>query len=390
MIRRKILINGGGIAGLTAALCLAKAGNRVEVFERAEVLEPLGAGIQISPNAFHVFSLLGLSSELLSAGDIPDAIVMMNAHKGSKLATIPLGFKVQDKYDAPYIVIHRADLQNILLKACEANPDISISFATEIVDAAIHKNGITALVKTNEKVKEIKGDLLVGADGIRSHVRNFILELDPAVYSGKTAWRALIPAEQIRSSDALKNTVAWLGSKSHAVTYPVRNASLINVIAVTQEPEHSRLDENSKAKLIAKFSHWNDDFKELLKANVEWSGWPLYETRSIVTMAYQTVALIGDAAHAMLPFAAQGAAQAIEDAHVLGQCLSQYENAELGLKEFERQRLSRVKRVSQTARTNGTIYHASGLIAAVRNFGLKRIPGDRLLQKQDWIYRWKP
>ncbi len=306
MTRRKILISGGGIAGLTAALCLAKAGNRVKVFERAEVLEPLGAGIQISPNAFHVLNSLGLGRELLSIGDVPDAILMMNALKGSELATIPLGLYIQNKYDAPYIVIHRADLQNILLKACQDNPDITITFGAEIADAAIHQNGVTALVKTDERMKEIVGELLVGADGIHSSVRNNILKLEPAIYSGKTAWRTLIPSQQVKNDKALSNTVVWLGPKAHAVTYPVRGASYLNVIAVTQEARKLKFNEKSKADLVKKFAHWNSDFTDLLKNNVEWSGWPLYETRSIKTMAFKTMALIGDAAHAMLPFAAQG------------------------------------------------------------------------------------
>ena len=171
MTRRKIFINGGGIAGLTAALCLAKTGNNISVFERASELEPLGAGIQISPNAFHVLSDLGLGEELIAAGDVPNAIIMMNADKGTKLATIPLGFDVHDKYGAPYIVIHRADLQNILLKACHDNPDISLKFGSEITDAAIHKNGITALIQSDAIISEEVGDILVGADGVGSRIR---------------------------------------------------------------------------------------------------------------------------------------------------------------------------------------------------------------------------
>ncbi len=390
MTRRKILISGGGIAGLTTALCLAKSGNRVNVFERAPTLEPLGAGIQISPNAFHVLRILGLNHELLSAGNVPEAIVMMNAVKGTKLATIPLGFHIQDKYDAPYIVIHRADLQNILFKACEENPDISISFGAEITDAAVHKNGVTALIQSSGKVEEKVGDLLIGADGVHSRVRNDILGLEPAIYSGKTAWRALVPAKHVKTQTPLNNTVVWLGPKAHAVTYPVRDAKFLNVIAVTQEAETSNTNEISKAELNKKFSHWDHEFTNLLNCDAEWSGWPLYETTSINTMATNTVALIGDAAHAMLPFAAQGAAQAIEDSHVLSQCLAKTGDTETALKQFEQIRLPRIKRIAKTARSNGQIYHLSGIAAAVRNIGLNKVSGKRLLQRQDWIYRWHP
>lgn len=390
MNRRKILINGGGIAGLTAALCLAKANNRVEVFERAQVIEPVGAGIQVSPNAFHVLNGLGLGRELLSMGDVPNSILMMNAQNGSQLASIPLGFHVQDKYDAPYIVIHRGDLQAILLKACEAHIDISITYGAEIEDAAIHQNGVTAIVKSEDTISEVVGDLLIGADGVQSTVRNFIMELDKAKYSGKTAWRALIPEQEISTPNVLSNTMVWLGSKAHAVTYPIRNASTLNVIAVTQEPETVNTANHTKAELKKKFSHWDSGFKKYLECDVEWLGWPLYETRSMNKMVDKNVVLIGDAAHAMLPFAAQGAAQAIEDAHVLSDCLSKTDNIDIALNNFEKQRVPRVKRISKTARTNGNIYHLSGLAAAARNFGLSKISGDKLLQKQDWIYRWKP
>lgn len=390
MTRRKILINGGGIAGLTAALCLAKSGNNVSVFERASELEPLGAGIQISPNAFHVLSDLGLGEELIAAGDVPNAIIMMNANKGTKLATIPLGFDVHDKYGAPYIVIHRADLQNILLKACNDSPDISLKFGSEITDAAIHKNGITALIQSDAIIAEEVGDLLVGADGVGSRIRTDILKLKKAKYSGKTAWRALIPTHQIGMQDALDNTVVWLGSKAHCVTYPVRRGEFLNVIAVTQEAAKNATNAIARKSLKGKLAHWSTDFTDLLECDVDWSGWPLLETTSVKTMVVSTVALIGDAAHAMLPFAAQGAAQAIEDAHVLAKSLSDTKDVETALKQFERQRLPRVQRVAATARSNGRMYHLSGFPAKVRNLGLSKIPGKQLLQKQDWIYRWKP
>ena len=390
MTRRKILINGGGIAGLTAALCLAKAGNDVCVFERTPVLEPFGAGLQISPNAFHVLSDLGLGEELLRLGNIPHAIIMMNATKGSRLARIPLGFDIQDKYDAHYIVIHRADLQDILLTACEEHPDISINYDEEVTDAAIHKNGITALIQSTGKIREEVGDLLIGADGVRSRVRSDILQLDNAHYSGKTAWRSLIPSANVKMTEALSNTVVWLGPKAHAVTYPVRGGEYLNVIAVTHEENADHTVLTSRKELKEKFSHWSSDFTNLLTFDVEWTGWPLYEMSHIHTMTGTGIALIGDAAHAMLPFAAQGAAQAIEDAQVLSQSLVEFEDIQTALKQFEQLRLPRVARVLKTARSNGRIYHLTGIPAAIRNLGLRNISGEKLLLKQDWIYRWKP
>jgi len=390
MPRHKIIISGGGIAGLTAALCLSNAGHRVDVFERSSAPSAFGAGIQISPNAFHVLKKLGLSAKLLSAGTAPSAIMMMNAMNGKNLVRLPLGFDIQDAHGAPYVVIHRADLQNILFEACTENPDISITFGAEIVDAAIHENGATVMIKSDLRSNEHLCDILIGADGIHSNVRHDILELPKAVYTGKIAWRALIPAERIKLSGAMTDTFVWLGPKAHAVTYPIRNGEYINIIAVTQGQDKDQAKEISKDKLLDIFSHWCDDLKGLLDIDAEWSGWPLYETRDINVMAEKSVALIGDAAHAMLPFAAQGAAQAIEDAEVLTQCLSNDMPKEEALKKFEAIRLPRVKRVVNTARRNGQIYHLSGISASVRNLALSKIQGKKLLQKQDWIYSWKP
>ena len=390
MPRKKIIISGGGIAGLTAALCLSNAGHRVDVFERSSTPSAFGAGIQISPNAFHVLKKLGLSTKILSAGTTPSAIMMINSMNGRNLARLPLGSDIRDSHGAPYIVIHRADLQKILFEACNENPDISITFDAEIIDAALHENGATVVIKSTLETSERLCDVLVGADGIHSKVRHDILELPKAVYTGKIAWRALVPAEKIKSPGVMVDTFGWLGPKAHAVTYPIRNGDYLNIVAVTQERDKDKAKEISKDKLLDIFSNWCDDFKGLLESDADWSGWPLYETRDINVMAKKSVALIGDAAHAMLPFAAQGAAQAIEDAEVLTQCLSSDINKEEALKKFEVQRLSRVKRVVNTARRNGQIYHLSGIAASMRNLALSRISGKKLLAKQSWIYNWKP
>lgn len=390
MTRYKIIVSGGGIAGLTAALCLANSGHRVHVFERSATPSAFGAGIQISPNAFHVLKTLGLSNKLLSAGTAPSAIMMMNAMNGKNLARLPLGFDIEDTYGAPYLVLHRADLQNILFEACDAHPDITITHGAKIIDAAIHENGATVMIEKEDSTNEHLCDILIGADGIHSCVRHDILDLPKAVYTGKIAWRALIPANQVQLLGAMSDTYVWLGSKAHAVTYPIRNGDYLNIIAVTQEQDEATAKEISKEKLQNKFAHWSEDFKALLELDADWSGWPLYETKHIHCMAERSVALIGDAAHAMLPFAAQGAAQAIEDAAVLSQCISSGINKEDALKAFEAQRLPRVKRVVKTARRNGQIYHLSGIPALARNLGISNIAGEKLLAKQDWIYRWKP
>jgi len=390
MPRRKILISGGGIAGLTAALCHARQGDQVRLHERAGSIEPLGAGIQISPNAFHVLRELGLGKELRVLGDQPNAIIMMDALKGHALNRLPLGIGMEDVYQAPYLVIHRADLQKLLLKACEDTPDIELFFSSEIMDAAPHSNGVTALVQSGEEIHEQVGDVLIGADGVHSQMRHSVLGFPKAKYSGKTAWRALVPADKVSDHQSLENTVVWLGPRAHAVTYPVRQKQFMNVIAVTQEANAEGISRILPGELSEKFSCWHSTFTDVFRKDVEWTAWPLHAMDPPSMMATKSIILIGDAAHAMLPFAAQGAAQAIEDAFVLAQCLSGNGNMQTAIDEFQKQRLPRVRKVVKTARSNGKIYHMTGPFAAARNLAIKSLSGKRLLQKQDWIYRWKP
>lgn len=389
MSRRKILISGGGIAGLTAALCLSQNGNRVELYERASTIQPQGAGIQISPNAFHVLAKLGLGKALRVLADQPKAIIMMDALKGSELNRLPLGMDIEDKYEAPYLVIHRADLQQVLLEACKRDNNIEVSFSSQVVDAVPHLNGVTVMIQTNNGTQERLGDILVVADGVHSTIRASSMELPKASYSGKTAWRALIPASEVSNPLALENTFAWLGPKAHAITYPVRQKAFLNVIAVTQETDPAKTTHAFPSQLAKKFSHWDGSFTDVFKTDVEWSGWPLFEMPAPELMSAKTFAFIGDAAHAMLPFAAQGAAQAIEDAHVLAQCLNETQASEKALSQFQKIRLPRVRKVVNTARSNGRIYHMSGILASSRNMALRILPGKKLLEKQDWIYRWK-
>lgn len=390
MPRLKILISGGGIAGLTAALALAKFNHRIEIYECAETIEPLGAGIQISPNAFHVLKSLELDEEIIKLSGVPNAIIMMNAIKGTKLTSLPLGFDIQDKYHAPYLVIHRADLHTVLLEKCKLHPDININFSSELIDAAMHRNGVTVLIKSTDVISEHLGDILIGSDGVHSNVRSRVLELDAPKYTGKVAWRGLIAQEHIRSAELMTNTKGWLSPKAHAVTYPIRNGAFLNVVIVTQDNKEKNKKVISNQTLKEQFSHWSEEFTSLLDHEPDWTGWPLYETASPRKMVEGKIALIGDAAHTMLPFAAQGAAQAIEDAHVLAKCLDEDNNLEDALKTFEKIRLPRVRKVIKAARNNGRIYHLSAPFSNMRNLAFKMIPAQRLLQKQDWIYRWRP
>lgn len=386
---KPIIISGGGIAGLTAALSLAKYGFAVEVHEKSEGFDPIGAGLQISPNAYKILDDLGLTSKLSQACTKPNAISVRNAVSGKPITEIPLGSFCTKRYGAPYMVIHRADLQDILFEKCSKNKNIKIHFSSEVIDFAQHFNGVTVLVSNHNRTDEIIGQAMVIADGVHSKLRNIFEWGEKPEFQNKIAWRALIAANEVPKSFSLHNTGLWLGPNAHVVTYPMRQAKFLNVVAISHSKADEKLSEQSKERVAEIFAKWPSQFKELFNSKAKWTGWPLYATQKLENMVEQNVAMIGDAAHSMLPFSAQGAAMAIEDAAVLAQQIAEHQTISEALTNFETLRIPRVNKVMDIARKNGEIYHLKGLSAIARNFAMQLAPKSRLLARQDWIYNWE-
>jgi len=388
-MQKPILISGAGIAGLTAALCLAKQGFHVEVFEKSEGFETIGAGIQISPNAFSVLQSLGLGNQLRNIATIPEAISIRKASSGKEITRIPLGLSATKRFGYPYVVIHRADLQNMLFAMCKEERAIKVHFSSEIIDIATHQNGVTVLTENNRKTKECHGMAMVIADGIWSNLRSNILGLNKAGFKQKIAWRALIPAQNINEIFSLEDTMLWLSKAAHAVTYPVRGGKYLNVIVITPSENDQNTGEIPASELKKQFKKWSPDFQTLFDGRASWTGWPVYEMQNIEALADGPIALIGDAAHAMLPFAAQGAAMAIEDAAVLAKELAATSDVSQALNTYEQKRLPRIKKVAKTARQNGEIYHLGPFESIPRNLVMRYSPGSFLLGRQSWIYKWR-
>lgn len=387
---RSIVVAGAGVAGLTSALCLARAGFRVDVLERSGGIEPFGAGLQLSPNALHILSELGLENQLKALATAPDSIRLFKAVSGKEIGRVPLGDTAIERYGMPYLVIHRADLCQILANACQEHPDIQLRLSHKVIDAVPHANGITVMAFHNDKMLEFSARMMVAADGVWSKFRTEYIEAKPPVYSGQMAWRALVPAEKI-AAEKLEHTQLWLGPHAHGVTYGVRRYNYLNIVVVVKEREHEA-DWNLPAdisRLRKALSKWHPDFTDLLQLRANWTKWPLYEAPTSQHWAIDNLALVGDAAHAMLPFAAQGAAMAIEDAWVLAEKLGSIDNTGDALLTYEKARKSRVKRAMRLARNNSNLYHASGPMAAMRNIGLQIVPPKILLARQDWLYGWR-
>ena len=348
----------------------------------------LGAGLQLSPNAMHVLKALGLEKRIDQAASAPESIEIENAVLGHKLVSLPLGKSIKEKFGAPYNLIHRADLQDILFNACNNHPNIEVRFSSEVIEMAPHGRGVTVMLNEKGETNELQASGLIVADGVWSKLRTEVIGLDAPEYSGKIAWRALVPFERGKTEN---RTRVWFGPKSHVVSYPVRNGAFQNLVIITGGPESTGKEtvsaDANELKML--FKGWKGDFLPMLDRKTKWTGWPLYEVKTPNRMAYGTVALIGDAAHAMLPFAAQGAAMAIEDAAVLATQITVCETVEEAFRTYEKLRVPRVSRVAKTARANGRIYHMSGIRADVRDLGMWLMPTRFLSARQNWIYGWR-
>ncbi len=383
--KRKILISGAGIAGLTTALCLAQRGFQIEIIEKARQLDPVGAGLQVSPNAYSVLASLGLHQSIQAVATYPEGIHIKSGSSAGLLTTIPLGDHVQMQFGQPYCFIHRADLQAILLAECEASPRVNICYGCEATNVEFGHDTTTLTAEPGDR--KFFGEAVVAADGVWSNLRIATLKLPQPRYSGRVAWRALVSGAELEGSELLQDSHLWLAPSSHAVTYPVRKCEQLNVIVIS----HSEIPDQQPGLRpdLSAFSNFGQRLCGILEQQANCSFWPIFESPAPVRMGRSNLALVGDAAHAMLPFAAQGAAMAIEDAAVLADCLSRLPASE-AIAEFEALRKPRVERVMALARSNGWIYHLGLPVSPFRNLAMRILPAKMLLNRQAWIYGWQP
>ncbi|MGL5447051.1 MAG: FAD-dependent monooxygenase [Rhabdaerophilum sp.] len=384
------LIAGAGIGGLAAALFLARAGWRITIAEREPVLHEVGAGLQLSPNATKVLARLGLMPEFADLAVKPHEFVI-RSRDGRELSRSPMGREAEARYGAPFLVIHRGDLQSILRRRVEKTAGIELLLGRKIIEHRESEAGVVGVFETATGEERIEADLLIGADGLWSRVRPLSGLPHPSLPQGKTAWRGLIPREAapIFAREAKVNL--WLGPNAHLVHYPVSGGEAVNVVAIIDEHwiEEGWMSPGDPDHLSRLFSHWSQDVRELIAAAPEWKRWALMDRAPESRWSRGRITLLGDAAHPMLPFLAQGASQAIEDGASLAAHLSSaksgHEIAE-GLRNYDSARISRSSRIQAAARRQGQIYHLSGALATARDLGMRLLPGKNLLARFDWIY----
>jgi salicylate hydroxylase len=395
---RTIFVAGAGIGGLTAALALAARGFRVVVLEKTERLEEVGAGLQLSPNASRILVGLGLTERLGRRAVTPEAISIMSARAGGEITRLPLGEAASIQADAPYWVLHRADLQAALQGAVNDNPDIELRLGCQFEDLTTHAKGLTVVQRSGNMRRQDLAMALIGADGIWSSVRHHLFPETQPQFSGLIAWRGTLDATQLPREYTAARVQLWMGPHAHLVAYPISGARQINIVAVVpgtwNRPGWSAEGSGLELKDAFPSSRWPGSARMMISAVDDWRKWALFTLPEGSEWTKGAVALLGDAVHGMLPFAAQGAGMAIEDAAVLASALSEgpLETAagvSAALKRYAKLRRSRVAQVQRAARSQGRVYHLSGPMALARDLTIKAIGPRRMLARQNWIYDWR-
>lgn len=389
---RQVLIVGGGIGGLAAALACSRAGWQVRLYEQTSEFGVVGAGIQMGPNVVRVLHNWDLAEGLASVAAFPERLQVRNAVSGAELGVLRLGAITVQRYGAPYATIHRADLHQLLLQTLRQHEGVRLSLQqtvdsfTETVD--------TVSLRTFDGA-EMEGDVLVGADGLWSRVREQLLKDGLPRVTGHLAYRALLPQHSLPQHLRSQQITAWLGPKLHVVQYPVRRGEWLNVVAIVQgrvagDPQNWDHRTNA-ADLRAAMVGTCKPLQALIEAVPEWRLWALCDRppmRSAVEQAQGRVALLGDAAHPMRPYLAQGAGMAIEDAAQLGQVLAQAVDPALDVRtllgNYALSRWQRNARVQARSIRNGKIFHLDGPARIGRDAALKLL-GERLLDVP-WLY----
>jgi 3-hydroxybenzoate 6-monooxygenase len=385
-LQSQAIIVGGGIGGLTTAVALARNGIRSLVLERSTFADETGAGIQLGPNATRILGTLGVLGEVENCGFKPESLQLYDGVSGGRLASVPLGRVIEERYGAPYVTCHRADLHSTLLAACRTLSEVELQDDFEVTEATSFATHVEAKGLDG---RAYEGASLVAADGIWSRLRS---ELTPEVdlrFYGATAWRALLPRDRVPPPFDAASVGLWLGPRSHLVHYPVHGGRDLNIVAVV-EYGAAKQGWSLRAEtdvLLALFRHWTKSVQDLLAHVQAWRCWSLFRLKPLASWTEGRIALLGDAAHPVLPYLGQGAGLAIEDAATLAASLEACGGDPLqAFPRYQSLRLERATLVQAQAARLSRLYHLGGASAFARNLVLKLRRSHSLLQDFDWLY----
>lgn len=387
--RRRLVVVGGGIGGLATALAFARRGFAVDVLERRAALSEDGAGIQIGPNGMRILTSLDVDNRLAPFVGKPERIAVYNGTTGERLTELPLGAWIEKRHGAPYWVAHRADLQLALYEATLTTDGITIHLAQDVADIADEPPG--DVVVTTKSGQTFSGEGVIVADGLWSPIRQKVFGALEPHFSGKCALRAVLPLENVPKAIRADETGVWLSPAGHVVHYPVQGGLALALVVVLDDETATR--EWSARVHPGWVQHGVRDFppdaRDLIAAVDQWRKWALHELDLPSRFANGRIALLGDAAHPVLPFLAQGGVLALEDAVVAAKCASETPDMAAAFNAYQEQRRPRVARVQSASRRNGEIYHYSGAMAQARNLTLRLTPPAVLMAQYDWLYGWR-
>ncbi len=361
-----LLVAGGGIGGLAAAYVLGRSGHQVTVLEQSAAFGEIGAGIQLGPNIFRMFDHLGLTEAVRQVAFFPPGLGMNDVRTGERVVRVPLGDAVRAVYGYDYGVIYRADLHQVFLDACQKLPTVTLRTNAKAESFEQDARGVRVRLASGET---LTGDALIGADGLWSRIREAVVGDGKPRVSGHIAYRAVLKREDVPAHLWNDDVLLWGGEKTHLVHYPLRRGELFNLVAVFHS---NKYDEGwntfgDTAELNERFAQAVPQVRELLERIETWKMWVLCDREPVANWSQGRVTLLGDAAHPMLQYLAQGAGQAIEDAVVLGKALEKFGDPATAFVNYQQARYLRTGRVQLTARFYGDIYHASGVQRELRN-----------------------
>jgi salicylate hydroxylase len=387
-----VLVVGGGIGGLTAALALEKRGHTVTVAEQSGVISEVGAGLQLSPNAMKVLNALGVGARVMTDAFRPQAAEMRWGRSGRTVFSIPLRKAATNRWGAEYIHVHRADLINALREELIARAPDSLVLGRRLQRYEMQGGKVVAHFAGGDT---IEADLLVGADGIHSAVRTQMLGADEPEFTGCVAWRATAPVTALGKHVPPPAASVWVGPHRHAVTYLLRRGSLANFVGVVEHKtpgDESWTATGAKEQALQDFKRWHPSVTAIIEAADSMNRWALYGRKPLPKWSEGHVTLLGDACHPMLPFLAQGAAMAIEDAWALAACLDAEADVPAALAAYEERRKPRVTRVQAGARSNAKLYHRGNPLTRFGSYvpmamAARAAPGF-VRSRLDWIYSY--
>jgi 3-hydroxybenzoate 6-monooxygenase len=385
---RPILVAGGGIGGLAAALALARQGFPVKVLEQAASIGEIGAGIQLGPNAFSAFDALGIGERARERAVYTERIVMMDAVDESEIASVPVGEEFRKRFGNPYAVSHRADVHGALLEGARRDGHIELVTSTRVDRVEQSGAGVRAI---DEHGGRHEGAALIGCDGVKSNVRQQFVG-DPVRVSGHVVYRAVVDTRDFPQDLQWNAPCVWAGPDCHLVHYPLRGGEQYNVVVTfhSRKREEWGVTEGSREEVLSYFDGIGKRPRQLLDLPKSWKRWATADREPIAKWSHGAVTLLGDAAHPMMQYLAQGACMAMEDAVTLGESVrASGGDFEAAFARYERSRVARTARVVLLTREMGRIYHAKGVERLVRNDLWKGRTPERYYDSLEWLYGWR-